>query len=68
MQDDVTAAREMDALQLAKLFHDTYERLAPQFGYETREETKQFDSLAPNGQLMVATCAQILAAIRAMGK
>lgn len=27
----------------AKLFHDTYERLAPIFGYETREDTKEFD-------------------------
>lgn len=31
------------ALALAKQFHDTYERLAPSFGYETRPETRDFD-------------------------
>lgn len=33
----------MTPLELARLFHDTYEKLAPSFGYETREETKIFD-------------------------
>jgi hypothetical protein len=46
---------------LARLFHDTYERLAPDFGYETRPETRAFDPTTPNGRLMVAVCAQVLA-------
>ena len=45
--------------ELAILFHDTYERLAPIYGYETREETKEFDPDSPNGQLMIAVCGEI---------
>lgn len=40
--------------QWAMLFHNTYESMAPEFGYETREDTKQFDSESPNGKLMTA--------------
>jgi len=29
-----------DAESVAKLFHEAYERLAPAFGYETREATR----------------------------
>ena len=45
-----------DSEELAINFHDTYERLAPIFGYETREETKEFDPESANGQLMIAVC------------
>lgn len=45
--------------ETAKLFHDTYERLAPQFGYETRQDTKEFDSNSPNGKLMIAVCNEV---------
>lgn len=48
------------ALELATRFHETYERLAPQFGYETRQDTKQFDPTTPNGQLMQAVAKEIL--------
>ena len=48
------------AEQLARLFHDTYERLAPQYGYETRDDTKQFDSTTPNGRLMIAVCGVVI--------
>ncbi len=51
----------MTPLQLAGVFHDTYERLAPQFGYETRPETREFRPASPNGQLMIAVCKEILA-------
>ena len=44
----------------AKQFHETYERLAPQFGYETKEETRQFQEDTPNGRLMIAVCREIL--------
>jgi hypothetical protein len=52
-------------LQLATLFHETYERLAPEYGYETRPETRQFDANSKNGKLMIATCAVILAKLSA---
>jgi hypothetical protein len=50
----------MTPLDLAKLFHETYERLAPSFGYTTRPETREFDPESPNGRLMVAVCGEIL--------
>lgn len=49
-----------DALQLAIMFHEAYERLAPSFGYETRTETRAFDPESKNGRLMVATCGELL--------
>ena len=52
------------ALELARLFHEAYEELAPLFGYETRVDTRLFDQTSQNGKLMVATCARILAAIQ----
>jgi len=51
----------MNALKLAILFHETYERLASSFGYETRDDTKKFDETSKNGRLMVAVCGEILA-------
>lgn len=50
------------AQQLAERFHETYERLAPEFGYETRPDTRTFDPSTQNGRLMVAVCAELLAA------
>ena len=49
------------AQYLAVFFHLTYERLAPSFGYTTREETRVLDLTSPNGQLMIAVCQEILA-------
>ncbi len=46
-----------DTLEMAVFFHETYERLAPSFGYETREGTKQFDPSSNNGRLMQTVCA-----------
>jgi hypothetical protein len=45
---------------LARAFHDAYERLAPDFGYETREETRQFDPESPNGRLMCAVVEAVV--------
>lgn len=53
--------KKLTPLQLAVLFHDTYEGLAPSFGYETREDTKVFDKDSPNGKLMIAVCKTMLA-------
>jgi hypothetical protein len=46
--------------EIAKLFHETYERLAPQYGYETRADTKEFDKDSPNGKLMIAVIAELI--------
>ncbi len=44
---------------LARRFHEIYERRAPEFGYETRKETRAFDPTTPNGRLMIAVCTEI---------
>ena len=49
----------VNGVELAKQFHETYERLAPSFGYETRKDTKAFDPESPNGKLMTAVCQEI---------
>lgn len=41
-------------------FHETYERLAPSYGYETRADTKQFDPDSQNGQLMRAVMRDLV--------
>lgn len=50
----------MTTLELATLFHTTYERLAPRYGYQTRPETRTFDPNSPNGRLMLHVAATIL--------
>lgn len=52
-----------DAESVAKLFHETYERLAPHFGYDTREATRVPWEQVPerNKRLMIATTAELLA-------
>jgi hypothetical protein len=52
-----------DAVTMARAFHDTYERLAPQFGYETRLSTRTFDPESANGKLMIAMCAAMKASV-----
>jgi hypothetical protein len=52
----------VDPEELAKYFHDEYERLAPAFQYETRRETavpweKVMDS---NKRLMIAVATSIM--------
>jgi len=56
--------KRMNAEQLAKKFHDTYEELAPQFGYVTREESRKAweDVPEPNKLLMIAVAGKILMA------
>ena len=50
------------AESLARHFHESYERLAPQFGYETRKESAKPWSDVPekNRALMTAVCAEML--------
>jgi hypothetical protein len=45
---------------LARFFHDTYENLAPSFGYETRKDTREFNPESQNGRLMVTVCGAVL--------
>lgn len=51
---------ETNPISLARQFHETYERLAPSFGYSTREETRKFDPESSNGKLMIAVCNELL--------
>ena len=48
-----------DPVEIAKKFHETYETLAPSFGYETRKDTKVFDPNSQNGKLMIAVCKEV---------
>jgi hypothetical protein len=50
------------AEDLARLFHETYERLAPQYGYETRKESAKPWEEVPdqNRRLMVAVCEELI--------
>ena len=50
---------------IAKRFHYTYERLAPQYGYETRPETATAWTHLPeaNRELMIATVKSVRSAL-----
>lgn len=50
------------AEQIAEAFHDTYERLAPDHGYETREASRKPWSEVPenNRELMTAVVSELL--------
>lgn len=50
------------AEQIAERFHDTYERLAPDHGYETREASRKPWSEVPenNRELMTAVVQELL--------
>jgi len=54
-----------DPESVAKLFHETYERLAPTFNYETRQATRVPWENVPerNKHLMVAVAAEVLAVL-----
>lgn len=47
---------------LAQRFHEAYERLAPDFGYATREASAKPWAQVPeqNRSLMIAVCAELL--------
>lgn len=52
-----------EILEITKEFHDTYEKLASEYTYETREDTKVFDINSNNGKLMYATVNEIVSPI-----
>jgi hypothetical protein len=51
---------EGEPVAWARRFHECYERLAPQFGYETRKDTRIFDPESQNGKLMCAVMESIV--------
>jgi hypothetical protein len=55
----------LEAESIARLFHETYERLAPQFSYETRKASAVPWEQVPenNRKLMIAVAATVLAAL-----
>lgn len=55
---------------LARFFHDTYETLAPAFGYETRRASAVPWEQVPqqNRALMVAVCHEVLNLLGRNGK
>jgi hypothetical protein len=55
----------MNPEQLAQLFHETYERLAPQYLYTTRPESAKpwQDVPKDNKQLMIAVAGVVLATL-----
>jgi hypothetical protein len=52
----------MEAEKMAQKFHEAYERLAPQFGYQTRTESAVPWEEVPeqNRKLMTAVCAEVM--------
>lgn len=48
--------------ELAQLFHDTYEQLAPNFGYTTRKSSAVpwSDVPEPNKSLMIAVAEKVI--------
>ena len=59
----------MTSHELAVLFHSTYERLAPAFGWRTKKGCNvPFDRLPErNKALMIATCQTVLNALQEQG-
>lgn len=59
---------QMQGEELARLFHETYEHLAPEFGYRTRERSAVpwHDVPPDNKKLMVATANAVLHRLRTL--
>lgn len=53
-----------DGLDIAIEFHQTYERMAVDRGFVTRDDTKVFEPDSPNGRLMIAVCHEVGCKIR----
>ena len=59
MSEEIVNTSVVNDKALALLFHQLYESKAPEFGYETKDETKAFDPESPNGKLMIAVAHEI---------
>lgn len=62
LADTTTALEEMDPERVARWFHGHYERLAPEFGYATRQDSAVPWSQVPerNRELMTATAGHVI--------
>jgi DNA-directed RNA polymerase subunit RPC12/RpoP len=60
---------QVAAAKLAQQFHESYERLAREFGYETRKESAKPWSEVPesNRKLMTAVCSEVIESLRRSG-
>ncbi len=58
----------LDAEKMAESFHVYYERLAPDFGYKTRDESAMVWADVPekNKLLMIAVCERVLGDLRSI--
>lgn len=67
MTTNNASTQAMSDEQIAMLFHDTYERLGPSFGWDTQQRCKrEWADLPPeNKHLMVATCKEVRALLAA---
>jgi hypothetical protein len=66
----ITAFEQMPLAEaVAQCFHSTYERLAPEFGYETRKESAVAWKDVPenNKRLMIAVASEVLQALNFHG-
>lgn len=55
---------DLEAARWAQMFHETYERLAPEFGYKTREASAvPWEDVPENNKaLMIAVANEVIAA------
>lgn len=62
---DTPRSTVMDAETLARLFHETYEELAPSHGWETQERSRKVWEEVPaeNKSLMIAVAERVLDAL-----
>jgi len=50
---------KLDLEETTRRFHNVYEQIAKEYGYKTREDTKELDFNSPNGMTMLKTVETI---------
>ena len=50
---------KLDLEDTTRRFHNVYEQVAKEYGYKTREDTKELDFNSPNGMTMLKTVETI---------
>ena len=50
---------KLDLEETTRRFHNVYEQVAKEYGYKTREDTKELDFNSPNGMTMLKTVETI---------
>ena len=50
---------KLDLEETTRRFHNIYEQVAKEYGYKTREDTKELDFNSPNGMTMLKTVETI---------